>query len=93
MKGLGKRINEFKGLSLDSGNPLLLAQMSNFFAFVLVVKDLTLQSQLISNNKSKKAKDLDIRGCWIHFNERSPRSGRFPFINPLTYSTSQITFR
>ena len=44
MKGLGKRIDEFEGLSLDSGNPLLLAQMCNSFAFVLVVKDFTLQS-------------------------------------------------
>ena len=33
-------------------------QLCNSFAFEFVVRDFTLQSQLISDNKSQKAKDL-----------------------------------
>ena len=36
--------------------------MSSFFAFEFDVGDFALQSQLISNNKSQKAKDLHSRG-------------------------------
>ena len=36
--------------------------MCSSFAFAFVVGDFTLQSQLISDNKSQKAKDLHISG-------------------------------
>ena len=36
--------------------------MCSFFGFAFVVGDYTLQSQLISDNKSQKAKDLHISG-------------------------------
>ena len=34
------------------------AQMCSFFVFAFVIGDFALQSQLISDNKSQKAKDL-----------------------------------
>ena len=54
--------------------------MCSSFAFKFVVRDFTLQSQLISDNKSQKAKDLHSRAdyftagsdAWPFFGGRGP---------------------
>ena len=53
--------NRQKQESDSVSGSLMLSQLCTSFAFEFVVRDFTVQSQLISNNKSQKAKDLHSR--------------------------------